>query len=351
MKYSLPKLLETVIREKRPVLATIVEAEGSTPQVPGATAIFGDHGLVAGTIGGGVLEGRTQAIALRALEDKRPRLAEFRLDADIGDKEGAVCGGAAAVLVDPLVADARPVFELALEGFRKRRPGLILTMIRPLGGEFVHTAREWVPESGFSDPGRPHAAAIGPPDLAAVLAAGRAKLWKFDDFSVFAEPVRPLPRLVIAGAGHVGRAVARLGSLLDFEVTVIDDRTEFANAGNIPEADRIVVGGIADALRAVPDSPDNFFVIVTRGHEGDAEALRAVIGRGAAYVGMIGSQTKVDLMRREFLEAGWATVEEWAEIHAPIGLEIRSKTVEEIAVSIAAELVLVRAGRKEKDEP
>jgi xanthine dehydrogenase accessory factor len=349
MKYSFPKLLEVLIKEKRPALATIVEAEGSTPQVPGASAVFAGHGLVAGTVGGGVVEGRVQALALESLKDRRPRLVAFRLDSDPADREGAICGGSAAVLVDPLVADARPVFELALEGFRKRRPGLLLTMVRPLEGEFAHTAREWLPEGDFSDPERPHSRLITDEELGAVLASGGAKLWRFEDYSVFAEPVRPLPRLIIAGAGHVGRAVARLGNLLDFEVTVLDDRAEFANKENVPEADGIVVGEIAASLRAVPDSPDNFFVIVTRGHEGDAEALRAVLGRGAAYVGMIGSRTKVDLMHREFLGKGWATEDEWAGIHAPIGLEIRSKTVEEIAVSIAAELVLVRAGRKEKE--
>jgi xanthine dehydrogenase accessory factor len=346
MKYSFPKLLEVLIHEKRPALATIVEASGSTPQVPGASAVFAGHGLVAGTVGGGALEARVQALALASLKDRRPRLSEFRLDADPADKEGAICGGSAAVLVDPLVADARPSFESALEGFRKRSPGLLLTMIRPLEGEFTHTVREWLAEGGFSDPARPHSRSIGAEELAAVLASGGAKLWRFEDYSVFAEPVRPLPRLIVAGAGHVGRAVARLGNLLDFEVTVVDDRAEYANGGNIPEADAIVVGNVADSLRAVPDSPDNFFVVVTRGHEGDAEALRAVLGRGAAYVGMIGSRTKVDLMRREFLGKGWATENAWAGIHAPIGLEIGSKTVEEIAVSIAAELVLVRARRK-----
>jgi len=144
----------------------------------------------------------------------------------------------------------------------------------------------------------------------------------------------------------VGRAVARLGHLLDFSVMVIDDRAEFASKANVPEADEIVVGEIGDAVREIEDSPDNHFVIVTRGHQKDAEALRAALGRPAGYVGMIGSKTKVETMRREFLAKGWAKEEDWAGIHAPIGLAIGSKTVEEIAVSIAAELVLVRSRRK-----
>jgi xanthine dehydrogenase accessory factor len=348
MKYSFPKLLEVLIKGKGLALATIIEASGSTPQVPGATAIFSGHGLVAGTVGGGLVEGRTQAIALDGLKDKRARLAEFRLDADPADTEGAICGGSVSVLVDPLIADARPVFERAFEGFRKRRPGVILTLIRPLGSGFVHSAREWLAENDFSGPSRAHAAFIKQTDLERVLATGKPELFKTDDFSVFAEPVWPLPRLVIAGAGHVGKAVAHLGNLLDFEVTVIDDRAEFASRENVPDADTLVVGEIAAALREIPDSPDNYFVIVTRGHRHDAEALRSAIGRGAAYIGMIGSRTKIDLVRREFLEKGWATEDEWSRVRAPIGLDIRSKTVEEIAVSIAAELVSVRAGRAEK---
>jgi xanthine dehydrogenase accessory factor len=346
MKYSFPKLLEVLIKDKGLVLATLVEASGSTPQVPGAQAIFAAHGLVAGTVGGGLVEGRVQAIALEGLKDKRARLVEFHLDADPNDQEGAICGGNVSVLVDPLVADARPVFERALQGFRKRRPGILLTMIRPLEGEFVHTTRDWLAESDFPEPSRPHGGMVQESELADVLASGKPKLFKGGDFSVFVEPVCPLPRLIIAGAGHVGKAVAHLGSLLDFEVTVIDDRAEFANKDNIPDADTVIVGDIAAAVSGIPDSPENYFVIVTRGHRHDAEALRASIGRGVAYLGMIGSRTKIALVRREFLEKGWVTEEEWERVSAPIGLEIRSKTVEEIAVSIAAELVLVRAGLK-----
>ena len=157
------------------------------------------------------------------------------------------------------------------------------------------------------------------------------------------EPVLPLPRLIIAGAGHVGKAVAQLGSLLDFSVTVIDDRAEFANAVNVPEADEIVMDEFDQAIGKIEDSPDNYFVIVTRGHQKDAEALRAAIGRKAAYIGMIGSKRKIELMHCEFLESGWATAAQWAGIHAPIGIDIGSRTVEEIAVSIAAELVRVRS--------
>lgn len=358
MKYSFPKLVEALVDGRGLVLATIVEAEGSTPQVPGASAIFSAAGLAAGTVGGGLLEARVEALAAAALLDGKARLVEFRLDADLADVEGAICGGVAKVLIDPGVGGERAVFKRALEGFRKRRPGFLITRIGPGNGDLVSVVRWFLGAAespgSFVD-GRPDdaraLAGVSRDVLDAALKDGLPHLIKGEGRMTFIEPVLPLPRLIIAGAGHVGRAVARLGSLLDFSVTVIDDRPEFASFENIPEADEVVVGDIGETVRKVEDSPDNYFVIVTRGHQKDAEALRAAIGRPSAYVGMIGSKTKVELMHCEFLESGWATADDWARLHAPIGVEIGSKTVEEIAVSIAAELVLVRSGRKEKGRP
>jgi xanthine dehydrogenase accessory factor len=343
MRYSVPKLVEVLATESGLVLATIVEAAGSTPQVPGASAIFGGAGLLAGTVGGGLLEARVESVAAAARRDGRARLVSIRLDADPADLEGAICGGAARVLVDPGVGEAKAVFGSALAGFRRRQTGLILSRIAAADGEDVRVRRSWLPAEDLG--------AVSSKDLSAderkaageALRDGRPRLTGEQGRLAFLEPVRPLPRLVIAGAGHVGKAIARLGALLDFYVTVVDDRAEFASPANVPEADEVVVGDIGAELGKL-DVPDGYFVIVTRGHAKDAEALRAVVRRDAAYVGMIGSRTKIGLMRREFLEKGWATAGEWARVHAPIGIDIGSQTVEEIAVSIAAELVRVRAG-------
>jgi xanthine dehydrogenase accessory factor len=336
MTYSYPKLVELLARGGRFALATLVEAGGSTPQVPGATAVFSPAGLEAGTVGGGLLEARVETAAKEALRDGQARLLEIRLDADPSDMEGAICGGTARVLVDPGVGAAAAVYAAALDGFRRRRPGLVATRVTEAGvGLPVTVDRRWIPAD---------AAAAAP-------AEGRPRLVPGSGGFLFLEPVRPLPRLVVAGAGHVGRAVARLGALLDFSVTVVDDRAEFANAANVPEADEIVAADIGGTLAALAPGPADFFVIVTRGHAKDGEALRAVIRREAAYVGMIGSRTKIGLMRREFLDKGWATEAEWSRVHAPIGLDIGSKTVEEIAVSIAAELVRVRSGVASGEKP
>ncbi len=351
MTYSFPRLLERLAAGGGFVLATIVDTTGSTPQVQGASALFSGSGLVAGTVGGGILEARVGRVAGEALRDGKARLLSLSLDAGPTDREGAICGGTARVLIDPGVGAAGGVFESAVEGFRKRRPGALVSRVVPRSGDLVEVERDWLPAGGPILPEALVLGDVGPELLNDVLAGGRPRLVASGGRMTFIEPVLPLPRLIVAGAGHVGKAVARLGSLLDWSVTVIDDRAEFANAANIPEAGEIIVGDIGEAVRNVEDSPDNYFVIVTRGHEKDAEALRAAIGRPAAYIGMIGSKTKIELMRGEFLENGWATARAWAEVHAPIGLDIGSKTVEEIAVSIAAELVSVRSGRKAAGRP
>jgi xanthine dehydrogenase accessory factor len=129
-------------------------------------------------------------------------------------------------------------------------------------------------------------------------------------------------------------------------VTVVDDRPEFANSGNIPDADTLITGDIAEAMEKIDKDRDTYAVIVTRGHKDDAAALRPCIGSSLAYTGMIGSRKKVASIRAEFLAKGWATEEQWNRIYAPIGLEIGSQTVEEIAVSIAAQLIKVRSGKK-----
>ncbi len=175
---------------------------------------------------------------------------------------------------------------------------------------------------------------------------GNASLRETSDGNArFFEPIFPLPELIIAGAGHIGRALAHLANLLDFEVTVIDDRSEYANSHNIPDADHLVVDDIGKALQGLSPSQDTYIVIVTRGHKDDADALRACLDADVAYIGMIGSKRKISLMRDEFISQGWATESQLDSVYAPIGMEIGSKTVQEIAVSISAQLVQVRYQR------
>ena len=158
----------------------------------------------------------------------------------------------------------------------------------------------------------------------------------------FVEPLLPPPLLVIAGGGHVGHAVALEAQRVGFDVTLIDDRPEYADAALFPPGIRVECGPVAQRIVACPLDADSYVVLVTRGHRHDAEALAACIHRPLAYLGMIGSRRKVALVRKRFLESGLATEAEFDRVRAPIGLEIGAVTVPEIAVSIVAQLIAVR---------
>jgi xanthine dehydrogenase accessory factor len=148
--------------------------------------------------------------------------------------------------------------------------------------------------------------------------------------------------LLVVGAGHVGQAVAAQGRLLGFAIEVIDDRSEFATPARFAPGVTVRCGDIAREVAAFPVLKDTFVVLVTRGHQHDTVALRACIRRPAAYIGLIGSRRKVPLMRRQFLEAGWATAAEFDRVYAPVGLDLGAVTVPEIAASIIAQIVAVR---------
>jgi xanthine dehydrogenase accessory factor len=160
---------------------------------------------------------------------------------------------------------------------------------------------------------------------------------------VFIEPIEGTPTLCLFGAGHVAQPLARMAREAGFRVEVADDRIKFANEERFPQADRIVVDDFTAAAERMTLGPNTYAVVVTRGHKGDAEALRAVLGRGVRFVGLLGSRPKlVHLVSA--LEQRGVPREELARIHCPLGIEIGAVTPEEIAVSVLAEMIAVRRG-------
>jgi xanthine dehydrogenase accessory factor len=153
--------------------------------------------------------------------------------------------------------------------------------------------------------------------------------------------VAAAPKLVIVGGGHIGRVLAQMMVSTDFRVTVLDDRFEFANEDRFPPPIAAVAGDIAATLEKWSVDANTYVVIVTRGHKHDEAALKAVISSPACYLGMIGSRRKVQVVFDDLRRDG-ASEDQLARVHAPIGLEIGAVTAQELALSIAAQLVSVR---------
>jgi len=332
------------------VIATVIFTRGSAPQKAGNSALFNKNGLIGGTIGGGVLEGRVEKIAREAAVTGYSGIEHFELDKSIEHKSEAICGGQVSVLIESGIEKYNSLFRNIDHCLDRRKRCVVVTVIKgilagsPVIDRFVVSDgnSEDLTEELRQKAGSVIDRLLGDMPGEVFSSVQESEPGKDADELILMEAISPQPMLIIAGAGHIGRALHHLGRFLGFEVTVIDYRPEFANKENLPEANRIIVKGIGEAISDSGLSADTYVVIVTRGHNDDASALRACIGSKARYIGMIGSKTKIEKMRRNFLENGWATEKEWKAIHAPIGLDINSKTVEEIAVSIAAELVLVR---------
>lgn len=339
------------------VLATVTDAAGSTPGKPGNTAIFGKSGLIAGTTGGGATEGKAGDIAQSALLSNKSGLFHFNLDNDPSDAEHPICGGRLSILMDSSPQRHTRVFEMARQSLLKRIPGVLIT-VADGNEDDLALSRFWITSAEEKSlPPRLNEKLKN--EISNLLSSASPGDFRMIDLSghdmkekhiFFLEALFPQPHLVIAGAGHIGKALATLGKFLDFEVTVIDDRAEYANPVNIPDADNFINDEIGRAIENIRKTSDTYVVIVTRGHKDDANALRPCIGKHLAYVGMIGSKRKVELMRDNFILNGWATPHQWDRIYSPVGIDIKSKTVAEIAVSIAAQLVLVRNDKKSGNE-
>jgi xanthine dehydrogenase accessory factor len=158
---------------------------------------------------------------------------------------------------------------------------------------------------------------------------------------IFLEPVVDQPHLTVFGAGHIAEPLVKICSLLDFRITVVDDREEFLNYDRFPTADQLLLLDYSDYFASAKIKENDYLVIVTRGHQHDYQVLKNVINSEASYLGMIGSSRKIKTVYDQLRDDG-ITEGKLDAVHAPIGLDIGSETPAEIAVAIAAEIIAVR---------
>jgi xanthine dehydrogenase accessory factor len=283
-------------------ICTVVRTRGSTPQKAGAVMVVLRDGRTLGTIGGGCVEAevRTRALGRLGATHQRDALLTFKLDHDLGWDDGLVCGGVMDVAVQVIDSpDLATPLRQAREALAAGREAAIAVTVADASGNLL----------------------------------------------TFGRTLEPVPTLLIAGAGHVGEALAGVAGRMGFNVVVIDDRADLAAPARFPGA-TCVVGEIETELAKYPVTPHTYVAIVTRGHRHDGRALAAVVGSPARYVGLIGSRRKVLTIFDDLHRNAGVPREQLARVHAPVGLDIGAVTPAEIAVSIAAELVAVRRGRQ-----
>ncbi len=344
------KLLEIIETNEPCILSTVCETQGSTPQKQGSSALITKKGLIAGTVGGGVVESEIIKKAAGVFLSKQSCYCRFNLANDIQDEEASICGGGMSIILDANPQKHIHVFAGIKASLAKRIPGVLITKWISGPESNTEVERSWVTRESLQnliselkgDTLKSLTKMLGNPVQGEFREIVNHTSPGYEDNYVFLESIVPVPRLIIAGAGHVGKALSHYGKLLDFEVTVWDDRKDFASKANLPEAGIILNGKPEKGLGSIKVDSETYIVIVTHGHKNDADVLKLFVNSNAAYIGMIGSKRKIAQVREKFLQNGWTTAEKWERIHSPVGLDIHSKSVQEIALSIAAQMVKVK---------
>jgi xanthine dehydrogenase accessory factor len=339
--------LAEAARSGEPVaLGIITGVKGSSPQKLGAKALFYSDGRIKGTLGGGCLEAEIQRQAVQSLRTGQGTTFDLLLDHDFGWDDGLICGGKVCGLILP----------------NAHRAGEQLW--RELGKPQRTLA--WGVKADYSVA---EAADSEPPDIpqglgvrqsSGALAAANPPNQTEDPHEACAvqDPGPPNPTTVhwlyletvtvpcalwIAGAGHIAQAVAPLALLLNFSVTVFDDRPALANHQFFPPEVNLQAD-VWEKLMALPlPTAPSFGLIVTRGHRHDALVLKEWVHRPFVFLGMIGSARKARTLFEHFTEEKLATPEELARVACPVGVKIRSQSPQEIAVSIMAQFIDKRA--------
>lgn len=340
MSDMLKMILEMLRRRESLAAVTILAQEGSTPRTAGSKMLVGPQGLVTGSVGGGLLEGRSLEAAARVLRSGRAEVLDFDLSGELAAGADMICGGRLRVFVEALGARDLPFFETLAAALSSGGVVGTATRLEETGSaDGLHRLVLTSTDDQASPVGTALKKAL-PTEFSRLNAAVTADLG--DGGIWFVEPWLVPPRLVLAGGGHVAQATADVAVRAGFAVTVLDDRPEFASTARFPMAEIVaVVPDFQQCFKNILMDAQTYVVILTRGHVHDATVLEQALATRAGYIGMIGSVRKRDAIYESLRGKGVAAAE-LARVHCPVGLPIAAETPGEIAVSIVAECVAHR---------
>ncbi len=314
------------------VLVSIVEHSGSTPRGAGAKMLVQGDGSAVGTIGGGAVEFEAQRTAQEVLKTKKSCIREFNLSqADVANL-GMVCGGQVTVYVqyiDPNDSACHKAYKEAATRLMARKDFVLLTKLDSAEVFVLTPEEERCAPLAYADTNHEHTCLLG-------------------EKQYLTDPFCASSRALIFGMGHVGAELVPVLHRIGFYTVAMDDRAEFLTRERLPQADERKQVNFSSPLDDLFVDERDYIVILTRGHMHDYSVLCKAVHTKACYIGLIGSRGKVALSMQKLGEEGVQQTD-IARIHAPIGLPLGGRTPEEIAISIAAEMIRTRARYTEKD--
>ena len=311
------------------VLVTVIASSGATPRGAGARMLVGKDGRICGTIGGGAVEYRSEQIATKVLEEKTSLGHDFTLTKDDVQNLGMICGGACNVFFHYIPAGDKHTIalcEAAEEQFRTGNALWLLTSVDDSGrmGLYAQDLGYWGIPVASPLPLSRHPERIG---------------------HIFAEQINAPGKVYIFGGGHVAQELVPVLAHVGFRCIVMDDRAEFTKPELFPGAERVICGDLTKLEAHLTIGSEDYVCVMTRGHSHDTVVQAQVLRCRPAYCGVIGSAFKAAGVRKTLKEEYGLLDEELDLVTTPIGLPIKGETPAEIAISIAAQMILHRAER------
>jgi xanthine dehydrogenase accessory factor len=351
------RIAELAAAGRRYAVATVVRTQGSTPQVVGARLVVTDDESERpiGTLGGGCVEADAILASREILAGAGRSLRAYALTEDLAWNTGLVCGGTMWILAEPgteaLAAGGEDQLAACVHAIGAGPPVVVATLLARRGRDLAFAGRVVVDADSrvigtLGDAARD---AVAGAEAVRQLPHGTARLVPVDDtHDLLLEPIVGRPRLVVAGGGHVSQAIARQAHLLDFDITILEDRPEFSDPARFSGA-RVISGHIAQSLASLDYGWNSYIVIATRGHKLDGDCVLAAVKTDARYIGLLGSRRKAVLIAEMLREAG-VPEERIDAIRTPVGLNLGGRTPAEIALAIMAEITGERYGQGKRSE-
>lgn len=339
------RLYETLQAGQPAVLLTVVASQGSTPRGIGShQAVFTD-GTTAGTVGGGYQEYLAIQAGRQCLESRQSTFRRLILHPNEEEDINAACGGELTVFcqyLDPSMPGLLELVDAIRQALRQKTASWLAFDVSDEG----HWGMALVQDGNVVGCGQMTAlqavdAAWCRQNVAGMAVAGQRR-W-------YSEPLAYPGRVFIFGGGHVSQALVPVLASIDFSCIVVDDRAEFADPALFPQAEAVYEADYEALPADLGVTPDDYVCIMTRGHVGDYDVQRQMLAIKPYYLGVIGSRRKLAFVKEKLMADGF-TAAEIDACHAPIGLAISAVTPAEIAISIAAELIAVRAKREGREK-
>ncbi len=331
--------LEEASSGKELMLTLILSKKGSAPRSAGSMMLLDPNGILCGSIGGGAAEFSAVSTAKTLLFQKQSRVISYDMTPSGAAELGMACGGEILTLFWYLPPDAQTLSLLtAAQTLAVRDENGWLTLSISRKGE--------VNASIFADNDRRMTVLAGTLPLPAHHPE-TAEMEQTEEEILFTAKLHTAGKVYLFGGGHLTKALLPILCAVDFVPVVIDDRPEFSSPQNLPLAAQTFTAAPQEFFAQNTIRPCDYIVIATRGHLLDFDALRGALETSAGYIGLIGSQKKLAFTWERLSQYGVAP-EQWDRVYKPIGLPIGAQTPQEIAVSIAAELIAVRAKKREK---